>query len=108
MRDRNQTKKERKEENPILTPNREFTIDKRQVSYEGLVDKLENGEDGIYNIIRQDKNQLLDPKDPINDEDIANIPGIKDCMDVISSLNKQLETATGKRRKTLQTSLIET
>lgn len=108
VRDRNQTKKERKEENPILTPNREFTIDKRQVSYEGLVDKLENGEDGIYNIIRQDKNQLLDPKDPINEEDIANIPGIKDCMDVIASLNKQLETATGKRRKDLQTSIIET
>ena len=108
VRDRNQTKKERKEENPILTPNREFTIDKRQVSYEGLVDKLENGEDGIYNIIRQDKNQLLDPKDPINEEDIANIPGIKDCMDVIASLNKQLETATGKRRKDLQTSVIET
>lgn len=108
VRDRNQTKKERKEEKPILTPNREFTIDKRQMSYEELVDKLENGEDGIYNIIRQDKNQLLDPKDPINDDDIKNIPGIKDCMDVIASLNKQIKTAVGKRRKDLQTSLIET
>ena len=86
IRDRNQTKKERKEEHPILTPNREFTIDKRQISYEGLVDKLENGEDGIYNIIRQDKNQILDPKDPISPEDIDNIPGIKECMDVIISL----------------------
>lgn len=108
VRDRNQTKKERQAEHPILTPNREFTIDKRQVSYEGLVDKLENGEDGIYNIIRQDKNQLLDPKDPIDEEDIENIPGIKECMDVIDSLNKQIATATGKRRKELQTSLIET
>lgn len=108
VRDRNQTKKERTEENPILTPNREFTIDKRQISYEGLVDKLENGEDGIYNIIRNDKNQLLDPKDPINEEDIKNIPGIKECMDVIESLNKQIENAKGKRRKELQTTLIET
>ena len=93
IRDRNQTKKEREAEHPILTPNREFTIDKRQTSYEGLVDKLENGEDGIYNIIRNDKTQILDPKDPITEEDIKNIPGIKDCMDVILSLKKQLETA---------------
>ena len=73
IRDRNQTKKERSEEHPILTPNREFTIDKRQVSYEGLVDKLENGEDGIYNLIRNDKTQILDPKDPITEKDIEYI-----------------------------------
>lgn len=108
IRDRNQTKKERKEEHPILTPNREFTIDKRQISYEGLVDKLENGEDGIYNIIRQDKNQILDPKDPISSEDIDNIPGIKECMDVIISLKKQLETASKYRRKQINQAIIDT
>lgn len=108
IRDRNQTKKERKEEHPILTPNREFTIDKRQISYEGLVDKLENGEDGIYNIIRQDKNQILDPKDPISPEDIDNIPGIKECMDVIISLKKQLETASKYRRKQINQAIIDT
>lgn len=108
IRDRNQTKKERKEEHPILTPNREFTIDKRQISYEGLVDKLENGEDGIYNIIRQDKNQILDPKDPITEEDIDNIPGIKECMDVIISLKKQLETASKYRRKQINQAIIDT
>ena len=108
VRDRNQTKKERKEEHPILTPNREFTIDKRQVSYEGLVDKLENGEDGLYNIIRNDKNQILDPKDPITEEDIENIPGIKECMDVILSLKKQLDGASNYHRKQLNQAIIET
>ncbi len=108
IRDRNQTKKERTEEHPILTPNREFTIDKRQVSYEGLVDKLENGEDGLYNIIRNDKTQILDPKDPITEEDIANIPGIKECMDVIISLKKQLETASKYRRKSINQAIIDT
>ena len=108
IRDRNQTKKERKEERPILTPNREFTIDKRQISYEGLVDKLENGEDGIYNIIRQDKNQILDPKDPITPEDIEKIPGIKECMDVIISLKKQAESASKYRRKQLNQAIIDT
>ena len=108
IRDRNQTKKERTEEHPILTPNREFTIDKRQVSYEGLVDKLENGEDGLYNIIRNDKTQILDPKDPITEEDIANIPGIKECIDVIISLKKQLETASKYRRKSINQAIIDT
>lgn len=108
IHDRNQTKKERTAEHPILTPNREFTIDKRQVSYENLVSKLENGEDGIYNIIRNDKNQLLDPKDPITEEDIKNIPGIKDCMDVIISLKKQLETASKYRRKQINQAIIDT
>jgi len=108
IHDRNQTKKERKEEHPILTPNREFTIDKRQVSYEGLIEKLENGEDGLYNMIRNDKTQILDPKDPISPEDIDNIPGIKECMDVILSLKKQLETASKYRRKQLNQAIIDT
>jgi len=108
VRDRNQTKKERKSEHPILTPNREFTIDKRQVSYEGLVDKLENGEDGLYNIIRIDKDQILDPKDPITEEDIETIPGIKECMDVIASLKKQIENASNYRRKKLNQAIIDT
>jgi hypothetical protein len=39
------------------------TVNKREISYEGLVSKLENGEDGIYNFITDgDKNILLVPK----------------------------------------------
>lgn len=106
--DRNQTKKERKETYPILTPNREFTIDKRQVSYEGLADRLENGEDGLYNLIRIDKQQILDPKDPITQDDIDNIPGIKECMETIVILKKQQETASKYQRKQLNQSIIDT
>ena len=106
--DRNQTKKERTKTYPILTPNREFTIDKRQVSYEGLAEKLENGEDGLYNLIRIDKGQILDPKDPITEEDIDTIPGIKECMDVIASLKNQLETASKYQRKQLNQAIIDT
>ncbi len=65
--DRNQTKKERTEQNPILTKNREVTVNKRQVSYEEIVSNLENGEDGIYALISNNKNQILDPKDPISE-----------------------------------------
>jgi len=72
--DRNQTKIERKAEKPILTKNREVTVNKRQVSYEEIVSNLENGEDGIYALMSDNKNQILDPKDPISEFDIDNIP----------------------------------
>ena len=43
-------KQERKEKK-ILTVNRMATVNKRETSYEGLVSQLENGEDGIYNLM---------------------------------------------------------
>ena len=93
--DKNQTKKEKQEEHPVLTKNREATIDKRQISYEGIVATLENGEDGLYNMIRNDKNQILDPRSPITDLDKQNIPGLQDYMDTISNLQTQLANAKG-------------
>ena len=48
-------KQERKERN-ILTENRMATVNKRETSYEGLVSQFENGEDGIYGIMTEDKN----------------------------------------------------
>lgn len=39
------------------------TINKRETSFEGLVSKFENGEDGIYNMmLDNDKNVILTPK----------------------------------------------
>ena len=108
VRDKNQTKKERKEEYPITTPNREVTLEKRQISYDGLAEKLENGEDGLYSLISNDKEIKLDNKDPITPKDIKEIPGIKDSMDIIASFEKQYEKATGSKRKTLKTAIIET
>ena len=43
--------KKDKKEGKILTENRLATIKKRETSFEGLVAQLENGEDGIYNLI---------------------------------------------------------
>lgn len=107
-RDKDQTKKERKEPYPITTPNREQTIDKRQISYEGLVDKLENGEDGIYSLMSHNKEMKLDNKDPITEEDLQTIPGLAQGMTVIENLEKQYQHATGSRRKNLKKSIIET
>jgi hypothetical protein len=48
-------KQERRERN-ILTDNRMTTVNKRETSFEGLVSQFENGEDGIYNLMTEDKN----------------------------------------------------
>lgn len=47
--------KEEKKEKKILTDNRMTTVNKRETSFEGLVAQLENGEDGIYNLITNNK-----------------------------------------------------
>lgn len=106
--DRNQTKKERKSDNPILTKNREVTVNKRQVSYEEIVANLENGEDGIYALMSNNKNQILDPKDPISQEDINNIPGMREHYELIERLKKQFANARGMQRYNLKKTIIET
>ena len=51
--------KQEKKERKILTENRMMTVNKRETSFEGLVSQLENGEDGIYNLITENKNQIF-------------------------------------------------
>ena len=106
--DRNQTKIERKAEKPILTKNREVTINKRQESFEKIVSSLENGEDGIYALISDNKNQILDPKDPISEEDILNIPEMQAHLDLINRLKLQLPGAKGMQKYYLKKTIIET
>ena len=48
--------KQEKKEKKILTENRLSTVNKRETSFEGLVSQLENGEDGVYNLISENKN----------------------------------------------------
>jgi hypothetical protein len=48
--------KQEKKEHKLLTENRLTTINKRETSFEGLVSQFENGEDGIYSLMTEDKN----------------------------------------------------
>jgi hypothetical protein len=59
--------KEERKDKKILTDNRLVTINKRETSFEGLAEKFENGEDGVYNMVHQNKNQLLQPKSKITE-----------------------------------------
>jgi len=51
--------KQEKKEKKILTDNRMTTVNKRETSFEGLVSQFENGEDGIYNLITDNKNIIF-------------------------------------------------
>lgn len=84
------------------------TINKREISYEGLIIKLENGEDGIYNFMTDgDKNILLVPKIQITEEDIENVPGLKELRKEIKKIEDQQKNAKGKQKFLLTKQLIE-
>lgn len=99
--------KEERKVKKILTDNRMVTVNKREMSFEGLVGKLENGEDGIYNMIANDKNILFTPKIEITEKDIAEVPGLKSLREAIEETEKQLKKATGKSKYILKKQLIE-
>ena len=104
--DAKSTKREKAHEYPITTKNREVTVKKRQISFEKTAANLQNGEDGIYGLIVNDKNARLDARRPSTDEDKANRPGRPEQMAVIESLKSQLECAKGKRRFQLKQQII--
>lgn len=99
--------KEDKKEKYLLTKNRQVTIDKRETSYENLVSKFENGEDGVYNLITDNKNMYLEPKIEITEEDIAEIPGLKELREEIIKIENMAKCAVGKRKYLLKKQAIE-
>ena len=109
-----QDRKERKNtqsiigKSDILTPNRMVTVNERETSFEGLIAKFENGEDGIYNMITNDKNIILTPKrSKITEEDLETIPGLRDLINNIEKLEEEFKKASGKRKFLLKKQLIE-
>ena len=99
--------KKEKKKKEINTENRMVTINKRETSFQGLVSKFENGEDGIYNMIINDKNVILTPKYEITKEDIESIPELKSLREEIQKIEEQGKKATGRRKYLLKKQLIE-
>lgn len=88
-----------KKEKKILTDNRMIWINKREVSFEGLISKLENGEDGIYQFMTGgDKNILFVPKIGITEEDLEIVPGLKELREEIKKVEMLRNAAKGKKR----------
>ncbi len=100
--------KNNKKNKNILTDNRMVTVNKRETSFQGFVEKLENGEDGIYNLMTGgDRNILLVPKIEITEEDIATIPGLKQLREEIKKIEEKQKKAYGKKKYLLTKQLIQ-
>lgn len=98
---------EEKKSKMILTDNRMITVNKRETSYQGLVSKFENGEDGLWNLIIDDKNVLLTHKVSITEKDVEEIKPLQDLKESIAAVEKMVQKATGKKKFLLKKQLIE-
>ena len=100
--------KQEKKEKKILTDNRLATITKHETSYEGLAEKLECGEDGVYNLMAENShNIILTPKIKITPLDLAEIPLLKQLSDSIARWEQYQKTATGRAAFIIKRTLIE-
>ena len=99
--------KEERKQKKIITDNRSKRIKVRETSFQGLISKLENGEDGIYNMIANDKNIIFMPATSITPKDIEEIPALKELTDEIKNVEEQFKAATGKKKFLLKKQLIQ-
>ena len=99
--------KEERKQKKILTDNRMVTVNKRETSFQGLVSTLENGEDGIYNMIANDKNIIFTPKVQITPKDIEEIPALKELVKEIEKVKEQAKNATGRKKYLLKKQVRE-
>lgn len=92
----------------ILTDNRMVTVDKRQTSFEGFAEALENQESGIYSFIaEQDKNRILTPKVQITQQDVQDIPPLAALRQEIAKLQNLQAKSSGRKRALLTRHLIQ-
>ena len=100
--------KQEKKERKLLTPNRLTTINKHEISYEGLTEQLENGEDGIYNLTSDNgKNQIFQPKITITKQDLEDIPLLKQLREGIERWEKLQAKVSGRDAFIVKRTLIE-
>jgi hypothetical protein len=99
-------KQERKEK-VILTDNRMATVNKRECSFEGLVSQLENGEDGIYNLLSESKTTIFQPRVSITKKDLEDIPCLKQLRETINIWEAKLKVTEGKDAFVIKKALIE-
>lgn len=100
--------KQEKKQKKLLTENRMVTINKREASFEGLASQLENGEDGIYNLMREnDKSVLFQPKISITKDDLREVPFLAQLRSTIDDWDQALKSTSGKTAYAIKKALIE-
>lgn len=98
---------EEKDKKEILTTNRLSTVNKRETSYEGLVDQFENGEDGVYNLINNDKYIIFRPKNRITEQDLEEIPELREQQKTIAFWEEAVKKCEGRDKFIAKSALIE-
>lgn len=99
--------KQEKKERKILTDNRMMTVNKRETSFENLVSQFENGEDGIYNIITDEKTIIFQPKVKITKNDLEEIPELRQLREAIEFWEEKQKGASGRRAYIIKKTLID-
>lgn len=99
--------KEEKKDCDIIQKNRETSKNERELSYEGLNEKLLLGEDGIQNFITNDKNVIFRKRKGISQEDIETIPNLKEIVDDIAFLKQKRKEVSPDVRKKINTMIIQ-
>lgn len=99
--------KEERKKKRILTDNRMYTINKRETSYEGLMEKFETTPDAVYDLFTDNKNQFLVPKISITPKDLAEVPGLADLVETIKKLEDEYKKAAGHRKYILRKEIID-
>lgn len=99
--------RQERRERKILTENRLATVNKRETSFEGLVSQLESGEDGIYNLIHENKNQIFKPKVKITKKDLEEIPELQQIRNSIEFWEEKAKTAQGREAFIIRKTIIE-
>lgn len=96
--------REERKKKEILTENRMVTINKREVSYEGLAEKFEGGEDELYNLFSNlGKTTIFEPKNKrITERDIEEVPGLKELRQEIEKIEAQVKSASGRKKYLLK------
>lgn len=98
--------REERKQRVITTRNRQSTINKRETSYETLVEKLEGGEDALHNYIINDKNRrITHEKSTLK---IAETVDTQQLQTAIQQITEMQKTATTPHdRYLLRKTLIE-
>lgn len=99
--------KEEKKNSDIIQKNRETSRYERELSYEGLGEKLPLGEDGIQNFITNDKNIFFHKRERISEEDLETIPNLREIVNDIALLKDKRKEAPPAERKKLNTMIIQ-
>lgn len=98
--------KQEKKEKKILTDNRLVTINKRETSFEGVIEKLEF-DDCIYSMIDENKQTILTPSYTITKKDIEEIPLLQQLVEEIKKVEELSRHAIGIKKYSFNKWLIE-